>query len=884
MAKHRMTPSDEQKSIISAISTAPPDAVIRVSAVAGSGKTSTALFIAEAYPDRAILLLTYNRHLSDENAEKADVRGLYNITMRTFHSFAGEYFGRTVYDDKILIDCIKGAKKSRSSTPKATSSTSSAKGLDDYDIIILDEFQDTTEPLFDFDLLLMQSYPSARFIILGDPRQCIYQYNGATSQYMTLFSEITGRRVHDERLSTTYRVPSGIATFVNEVFVKAPHHIDMIPFREGEKPIYKSAFSMDAGVRYAVRYVHDAIASGRYQPKDIFILAASAKMKTMSGGGSMAAQIGNQLSYKGHLVYLDVEGGSADSECTDNKIVVSSIHKSKGRERRLVVFIGLDSGYLKFYKKDYTSYASSITPSGKVIAPNEIYVACTRASEMLVMIATNSPAQFIRRRRVLSRSITDAEDLNMHFSNDPSVEGETYSSTNVTDLISSMPATIKSAIIDDALDIDEEYEDDELGCKMPKFDNTKLPSKTKQKKGDVDYVEQVSDINGVATTLEAARQEWMKSEVKKAFAHETGGHGLTKTDLLGTAIAIQSTLRHHLYRRTQLNADEWVSHEKIFSLGARIRARLPVDRAEVSMTLLDWRCNVDGMPVSKVDSLAARFDIMFGDDIYEVKTTTKISHDHIIQAAIYRWMIDVATRRVSDEEILALGSRPVSRQVYSPSSYIRRDSRLWNEMIPSYDPGEMPRCDLIEDDDVVSDRVENRREVRMRAKKRLDGRFVRFRTSAKGRKDYYGAYYDADTVIDMNGDEKTCYNPKTLSAPVPKPNKRTLVYNCLSDKMVEVRIRNMALFEKLIKMKAAIDDDDIFVKKNKTQAIIGDEYYAKIYGEDGLVTEVIDESEVEESNVHYDTPYEGNREEEDDEEIPISFSQYISVPHRLPPC
>lgn len=888
-----MLPSPEQKSIIDAISSVDPDTVIRVSAVAGSGKTSTALFIAEAYPDRSILLLTYNRHLSDENHEKAQRRGIHNITMKTFHSFAGKYFGRLVRDDITLIRCLRDMepvvlpndRQGGTSFDRQGGNRGDTRGdtLPDYDIIILDEFQDTTEQLFHFDLMLMKTYSHARFILLGDPRQCIYQYNGATSQYMTLFERVTNRKVHDERLSTTYRVPSGIATFVNDVLVKAPHHIDMIAAREGERPVYKVAYTMDAGVRYSVRFVDDAINSGRYKPSDIFILSASAKMKTQAGSASMAACIANQLSSKGHLVALDVEEFSGDHDCTNNKIIVSSIHKSKGRERRLVLFIGLDSGYLKYYKKDYTAFASNVTPSGKIIAPNEIYVACTRASELLVLVAVNTPAPFIRRRRVSSRCISDIEDLNMHFSNNPSADGETFSAVTVTDLVASMPATIKDKIISDTLEIDREYEEDELGIKAPAFDTIRLPSKVKQKKGDVEYVEQVADINGVATTLEAARQEWTMSEVKKAFNDETNGKGLTRRGLLQTAIAIQSTLRQHIYRRVQLDEDEWVPHEKIFALGARIRARLPVDRAEVSMVLLDWRKTCEGMPTTRIDSLSARFDLMYGDDVYEIKTTSEISHDHFIQAAIYRWMLNMGTRKATGEELAIFGSKPVSRQVYHENAFIRRDSDLWRVMRgDDISQGDMPACELIDADDVVVDRITSRREERAAAKKRLDGRFVTFRTSTKGRKDYYGAYYDAETIVDMSGEERETAKVKRVTAGIPSPDGRTLVYNCLTDKLVSITITDAAAFEKLIKMKAAIDDDAIFTAKaaEKIRGISslssndGIVYAARVHGCPPCIGEPLSEDDDDE---YGQEEYHAECLEEVCEEI-------VCLGRDLPPC
>jgi superfamily I DNA and RNA helicase len=52
---------------------------INIDAVAGSGKTTTSLYIAKNNPHRQILLLTYNAKLKLETREKAKQLGLSNI-------------------------------------------------------------------------------------------------------------------------------------------------------------------------------------------------------------------------------------------------------------------------------------------------------------------------------------------------------------------------------------------------------------------------------------------------------------------------------------------------------------------------------------------------------------------------------------------------------------------------------------------------------------------------------------------------------------------------------------------------------------------------------------------------------------------------------------
>lgn len=63
---NEITISYEQKEIVKAIS----ESDVTVDAVAGSGKTTTAMFIAKEYPDKNILLITYNKQLQLDNKSK----------------------------------------------------------------------------------------------------------------------------------------------------------------------------------------------------------------------------------------------------------------------------------------------------------------------------------------------------------------------------------------------------------------------------------------------------------------------------------------------------------------------------------------------------------------------------------------------------------------------------------------------------------------------------------------------------------------------------------------------------------------------------------------------------------------------------------------------
>ena len=79
--------SIQQKNIINALQ---HNNVI-VDAVAGSGKTTTNIFIAQHNPQLEILLLTYNSKLRIETKQKLQTHGINNVECHTYHSFCVKY-------------------------------------------------------------------------------------------------------------------------------------------------------------------------------------------------------------------------------------------------------------------------------------------------------------------------------------------------------------------------------------------------------------------------------------------------------------------------------------------------------------------------------------------------------------------------------------------------------------------------------------------------------------------------------------------------------------------------------------------------------------------------------------------------------------------------
>ena len=56
--------------------------------------------------------------------------------------------------------------------------------------------------------------------------------------------------------------------------------------------------------------------------------------------------------------------------------MISSFHQSKGLERKIVVVFNFDQSYFKYYAKHENTD----------VVPNTLYVACTRAKDILILV------------------------------------------------------------------------------------------------------------------------------------------------------------------------------------------------------------------------------------------------------------------------------------------------------------------------------------------------------------------------------------------------------------------------------------------------------------------------------------------------------------------
>lgn len=347
-----------------------------VDSVSGSGKSTTILAAAEQMPDSRILQLTYNAMLRHEVVEKAQKRCLKNIEIHTFHSLAVKYYRKDAHQDIVLRKII------RDNTPPA-------KTIPKFQFVFLDESQDMTLLYFMFIVKFLRDMGELiQVCILGDYKQGIYQFKGADIRFLTKASQIwpaysllRSREFRECSLNTSYRITYPMAHFVNDVMLGETR---LKACKSGANVYY---------IRYPIwdipKIINGQIFTllrGGSSPGDIFILTASIKQSTIR-------KIENVLVENGIPCFVAMnEAEQMDEKMVSGKVVFSSFHSVKGRERKHAFVLGFDHSY-------FTHYAAELPTD---ICPNTLYVGCTRATENLYLFeknghSTDRPLPFLQK-------------------------------------------------------------------------------------------------------------------------------------------------------------------------------------------------------------------------------------------------------------------------------------------------------------------------------------------------------------------------------------------------------------------------------------------------------------------------------------------------------
>lgn len=647
-----------------------------VDACAGSGKSTTILAIAKALPHKVFLQMAYNAMLRAEFKEKVEIQQISNIKVHTFHSLAVKYYYRNANTDTGIRHLLRERLAPLSQLPL-------------FDIMVIDEAQDMTLLYYQLMYKVAKDIAPKRFqlLILGDYMQGLYEFKGADIRFLTLADKIwrnhpglyTDSFVEDPEdpehssfvkctLKTSYRITQPMADFVNNVMLG---EVRLYAAKTGVQVIYNRN-SRGNQEKYVVSQVRQLITSGLAKPDDFFILGASVK-----GANSNIRRMENALVQSGIPCFVPMlENDRIDDRVIAGKTVFSTFHTVKGRQRKYVFVLGFDESY-------FTYFAKNLDP---MKCPNTLYVACTRATDALYILemdnrATDKPLRFLKMSHQEMRATPYIDFKGVPRSifydeapQEDKVEILTHYVTP-TKLIEFVP----ESVLEEVTPILERIFI-KISNETPE-DTIDIPTVVETKEG---FFEDVSDLNGIAIpciyydailgqggmdsnpngeeeVTSSCLQEMIQALAKELKPNE---HGFLKkyiqelpekcneaADYLRLANVFVSLQEKLYFKLKQIGKEEynWITPATLEKARARLDAVIgvPLDPL-VEYTIIHTK---DDLAHTRIDQtlapfvgadhiyrFTARVDLVTEDIGWELKCTSQITTDHLLQVVIYAWL------------------------------------------------------------------------------------------------------------------------------------------------------------------------------------------------------------------------------------------------------
>ena len=647
--------SEEQRKVLDYIRSG---SNVVVDACAGSGKSTTILSIANELTGKKILQFTYNSQLRFDVKENIRKMRLKNLEVHTYHSFAVKYYSDQAHTDTGIRVSLREKLSPRNPIPPV-------------DIIVLDECQDMT-PLY-FELIVKMSKDMCsekkdhkfQLLILGDYMQGLYEFKGADIRFLTKSVDIWKELPFLETstfkqclLKTSYRVTNQMASFVNDDMLGDKR---LLANKEGCPVIYirRPRFQIDNIVIYQIKRL---LSEGEC-PSDIFVLGHSVK-----GVNSYIRHMENILTEADIPCHVPMfETDAMDDRVINGKVVFSTFHTVKGRQRKYVFVVGFDQGYF---------YNARNLP--KDICPNTLYVACTRATHALYLLQNEGakPLEFLKNDQydMKNSGYIDFKGMPQTIFQEKVQEDESIVTiptyyVNPTELIKFLSEdTIEFVTpILEKIFIQEIEPQKDMEFEIPKIICT-----------ESGLFEEVSDLTGIALPamyydeiqgntkdgedilrnmihrsvkeMKENRYTFLK-EIVKTLPEKCE----TCSDYLFLAnvfVAMQEKLYSKL---KQIGRDEynWITPELKQKCMDRLNQHLGHEfKKDSSVTvekqLVHYSNEKEHEILDKIMAVyfhnekhfkfSARLDLESNENIWEIKCTSKITQEHQLQVVIYAWL------------------------------------------------------------------------------------------------------------------------------------------------------------------------------------------------------------------------------------------------------
>ena len=635
-----------------------------VDACAGSGKSTTILSIAHKLPTKTMLQITYNSMLRKEVKARILSLKLQNINVHTFHSLCVQYYLSSAFTDTgiryVLYNDIVPQKK-----------------IPLIELLVLDETQDMTYLYFQFLLKYIKDSGSQhiQLLIMGDYMQGLYEFKGSDIRFLTKaatiwqsLTQLSHTSFEICSLHMSYRITNPMADFVNNVMLGETR---LLACKEGEPVQYirNSRYKLEKIVIIEIQ----KILNNGYSPSDIFVLAASVK-----GITSHIRKMENSLVEHNIPCHVPMmENIDIDEKVIEGKVVFSTFHGVKGRQRKFVFVTNFDNSYMTYYGKHLE----------KNVCPNTLYVATTRATDKLYILEndnynTDRQLDFLKmnhydmkkqsyikfngmprnifyekksdKKKELTQIKHDVTPTNLiHFIKESIVE-------EISPLLDTIFVKISTETIDDFLDI---------------------PVLLKTKNGGY---EDISDLNGIAIPciyFDTMIQKWDTTASPQYILYETIQQSLidTKTneymylkhiikeEMPCTCVEIADYLylanvfvavKERLYFKVkQIEPDEytWLSSSVVDACVKRLDTIIQIENILlppiVEKTIISHEMETEQMILNEILApyfqeekedisfrFSARTDLITETTVWEIKCTNNITIEHQLQVIMYAWI------------------------------------------------------------------------------------------------------------------------------------------------------------------------------------------------------------------------------------------------------
>lgn len=649
-------PSDEQLSVINQLKT---NKNVIVDAIAGSGKSTTILSVAKAFIGINILQMTYNSMLRLEIKEKTKVLQIENIEVHTFHSLAKKYYMLSAHTDTAIRYILFNNTTPRIDIPL-------------FQLIVLDETQDMSFLYFQFMLKFSKDMGgNFQLLILGDYKQGLYEFKGADTRFLTMGDQIW--ELHPQlvdkefarcTLKMSYRITKQMASFVNNVMLGEER---MSSCKDGEQVFYYRQSRRNTEI-FVIAQIKKLLGMGA-KPSDFFVLCASVK-----GQNSYIRKMENALVENDipcHVPMLETE--NVDEKVIEGKVVFSTFHSVKGRQRKYVFIVGFDNSY--YFKAKNAS---------KEICPNTLYVGSTRATDSLYLLEKNDfdtdrPLEFLKMKhhemKMQPYISFKGTPQSLFYERNVETEQKTLIprfNITPTSLITFVPENVIEEIspLLDRIFIRQTGEPLET-------DEIELPTVFKTRQG---FYEDVSDINGIAIPCiyyHHIQKRWktpgqepniLKKMVEnnmsdsKDYEHkylkeiiQNMPEKCTKiSDYLYASNIYIATQERLYFKLKQIEPDEytWLNRDKVIKCLKRLdthvlnecRHKIPIfEKVLINNTMDKEHEGIDAILApyfngKTVFRFSARVDLVTENTLWELKCTSKITIDHLLQVVIYAWL------------------------------------------------------------------------------------------------------------------------------------------------------------------------------------------------------------------------------------------------------